>query len=210
MKVVAVVGIDGSGKSALAKELSREGELLHIPGYSGVGSRTTHFLGKLYAYIASLGHRLKLHPLVSAAYKLTALLYNEFMKYHRGRDGVVFVERHPFIDAVVYGKEYDEVDEDPGEGFRYVYSKIPEVPDLVVYVDPPSTDEAYRRLVERGEPLELHESPEKLAHARDMYRCVLNYLESQGVPVIRIVSDRPPRELAEEVFNSGVYRSVLS
>ena len=215
MRTVAVVGIDGSGKTDFVKELAEKlgAYTLHIPGYSGIGSRTTRFLGRLYAKFADIGHRLGSHRLVSLAYRLTALLYNEFMKYHRSRDGTVLIERHPTIDAIVYADEYDGVD-GLEETVRYVYSHIPEWPSGVIWVRPPSIDEAIKRINRRlaleGGTRELHETKESLLAASRNYQEVLPYLEQKyGIPYVEVYSDRPPAEMVESVMQQPKFSEIL-
>ena len=215
MRTIAVVGIDGSGKTVFTKKLAEKigAYTLHIPGFDGVGSRTTHYLGKLYAKFADFGHRIKSHRVVSLAYKMTALLYNEFIKYHQDKEGTVLVERHPAVDAIVYADEYDGVD-GLEETAKYVYSHIPELPDAVIWVRPDSIEAAVDRINERirreGGVRELHESYKSLLTASKNYQQVLPFLEKNyNVPFIEVHSNGSPEEMVDYVMRQPKFHEVL-
>ncbi|MBR9679422.1 MAG: hypothetical protein GOU99_00015 [Candidatus Altiarchaeota archaeon] len=232
MDIIGIVGIDGSGKSSFSDALStkikdeldgcKDVHQLRIPGYVGVGNRTTHVLGGLYKKMASFGHKFSIpqepeherfdlgKKIVSTAYKLTAILYNSFIKYHSKHEGLGLVERVLPVDAIVYADEYDGVN-----GLEattdYMFNHFPEWPKAVIWVKPESVDVAYQRIHDRarelGTRIELHETREKLEKTSNTYHEVLEYLGKRyrhQMPVFEITSsnDVTVEEMAEKIFDS--------
>lgn len=157
MLEVAVVGVDGSGKSTLIRELRQELEslglstsLIDVPRYTEAG-----WFGS--AMQSALAWAERRNRFVLAAFALPAALAFLVLRRRQQVD-VILVEHHPNIEMPVYGHLY------AGRvGFfaGSIYSRLFPRPDAVVRLSVP-VDVAIQRIRGRGRTQQWYERPEKL------------------------------------------------
>ncbi len=203
---IAVVGIDGTGKTSavnhLARILSKKRRVQVITMApreetmrTKTGKRITGFLEKMNK--KSDKTKDKLYVGISQVIMNKLLPWVRLAK-ERNSDIVIY-ERHPRIDYKVYGDYYltrgiSRIEEH--------LSGIPK-PDIVVYLDADS-EIAIKRILARQkkENRFLHpheENVELLKMAKDRFNKVLGELEVSGIKIIRIDANKPLKDMLKEV-----------
>jgi adenylate kinase family enzyme len=223
---VAVIGIDGSGKSTCSRELVARlaGEMVVtglgdtlLLGRGGSVEETDWVPGALLKQclhrLAKGADRLTGYKLAKLAELVTRCGIQEVMTL-KFRPAVAAADGHPLINILAWGiLAYPErfspelcretLDLLTGRGdlparrLFFFARTMPEVlalrwwaglqpPDLVLFLAVPP-DAAIRRIVQRGEKRQLHETPEQLARLQEAYATVTGLLRAEyGVEVHRI------------------------
>jgi hypothetical protein len=210
---IAVLGIDGSGKSTLSKRLA-----LELSGSTGVGLISDSL--ELFE-----GRRLReLQPLLKEKVrewigaqakqarslvrykipKLTELLLRDRMLQETVRwyhPDMIVMDGSPLLNmtgwAILYREQYFNEDvcakavralSSSGESIRTDDPDLRPFPEVFVDVDPKV---AIRRIEARGERRQVHETEEKLDKLRSAYLMVCRVVEQQHeVPVCRLDGER--------------------
>lgn len=108
---LAIFGIDGSGKSALAQELIRQSsgseavQILTCPRYHHTPGAPFSDLSEIFEEMNSMGDRVTNLEWKAAAVYLQLTLYGRVKEGLLTKSGadILVSERHPLIDSLVYG-----------------------------------------------------------------------------------------------------------
>ncbi len=205
-KTVAIVGIDGSGKSHLAgglrQALEEKGlsvQLADTPFFENSSSAIARGIGRI-----SRNADEKRRSRGKGTSKMVGVAAAAFFRFARrssdkaaGRGGVVLFERHPRVDVPVYGSLYSPV---LGRFARPAVSVLAgrRLPDAIIHlvVDPQVAHGRVKgRSLEKGEALYAHDSPENLASLQESFSSELEKMRAKGVQVIAIDSSLGKKEL---------------
>lgn len=221
--VLAVLGIDGSGKSTVSRRVAerlsgacRVARVSdHLEFYSGGRCTTVRALPReaarqavaRYAKTARSLERYKIPKL--AELLLRDHLLSEIRRWHAPE--ITILDGSPLINMTAWARLYKEELHDPAvaeaalrvlaglaekaDGERVELAKLPElralerfglaglnVPDALVMLDA-DPGVCMRRILDRGEKVQAHESPEKLFRLREGYLMVCEVARTGlGVP----------------------------
>lgn len=162
MQEIAIIGIDGSGKTTLAGKISTLFEAFgEDVGYIDVPyfthTRLCRRCGVLLARIWRFADARGIRPVLIVLGVAAALLYFVARWEMRGRS-TVLVEHHPRIDMYAYGALYGGR---LGAVLARRASKFWPCPKKAILLTTLPVV-AYERLIKRGKPLQIHENPEDL------------------------------------------------
>ena len=206
---IAVVGIDGTGKSSavehLKKILGEKYRVEHITTVPRKETAKTDLGKKVFGFLERI--RKKADKSKDKAYiSIAQLMYNRIFPFVRiakeSKADVIIYERHPLIDYAVYGKEY------LGRPLTLIEKAFSGTtkPDIILYLDV-DPKKAFSRIVkrqkvnERKKHLHPHEdSVEKLSVAKSRFDKVISRFERDPkVSVIRINANQPLEAMLKEI-----------
>lgn len=170
-----VEGMDGSGKSSVAEMLESGLRSMGRDVMVVTHPNTDTFVGRLERRSLTVDGKAAL--VVTVALYIADVLHSISMMRFRGRryDDIIFVR---YIGAVAYlpegmcGAAYDAI------------ARILPMPDVRLFVDVDAATAA-RRIVERGDEMEVFESEEKLERTRDRLHRILTdwtVVDNTGTP----------------------------
>lgn len=201
---IAVVGIDGTGKSTagntIEKVLSKKYTVSHIRPLPT--QENNHRITRKLKKLQDKGHKENRPDIIF----LTQLLHAPSMPFTRikreKKSDVIIHDRHMLIDGEVYAKEYV-----PGRLKSAKYLTGTPKPDIIVHLRC-DCERAYKRIIERQlnkdpkkKVLHIHETPEKIKEASKKFDEVMSKIEKKHpeIKILRIDSDQPKKKMLEEL-----------
>jgi thymidylate kinase len=203
---VAIIGVDGSGKSAAGKAIHNSGlpdvKVNKITNYEYNGFLLRN-MGKGLDYLSGLGDRRD-SKIISGTSYLGCLLLSPMARMG-SRDKVIVWERHPRYDAEAYARIYSSSLGRAGQILEAVVIKA-----LKAFFPEPSSiirmktlkDTALLR-VNQNHERQIHENPEDLENVILYFDDLVAQAKEAGYPqVIEIeTDDKNTYEANEEIMN---------
>lgn len=208
---IAVAGIDGSGKSALARDLTsqikeryglRTGRI-SLPRYQQ-SWRIPKYFGRKLKRIEEVGNVKGRRENVLLAWLGAASLYPYVKIPAEKNKDVMVVERHPFVDAPVYAKVYGIERTSPILRFLTAAG----VPQVVVFIKT-NPKAALKRIRKRPKAFQLHENETKLREIDRAYKETLSKLRERGVRVITVSGDKTTHDTLVETMRILNRKGIL-
>jgi len=177
-----VVGIDNSGKTSLVNSLG------NVPGIDTI--RLTQNPDSALQTLAEFGERHNLRSLTGFAYLLQLFPY--FSKVSTRKSGILVSDRDPMIDAVCYSQAYlpKKIARGIRTPLKSFLGRFFSNADLVFYLGV-SPEVSHQR---NNKQAQLHDGVEHLTRLKESFDEEVRSLEKNGVPVVRIDTDRKPLE----------------
>ncbi len=216
---IAVVGIDGTGKTSAVEHLKKILGKKYKVGHLTIAPRKATARSKLGKRIFGFleGISRKADKTEDRAYiSISQSIYSQIIPFARiakekGKDIMIY-ERHPALDYMVYGKEY--IGRLLSKAERLM-TGVPR-PDIIIYLDA-KPEVAFSRILKRrltGEKEYIHpheSSIEALSTAKERFEKVIRKFEKDPrVKVIRIDANKPLnamlKELEDKIKKVGLIR----
>lgn len=180
---IAVVGPDGSGKTVLCtttcEYLRKHGisaAYIHVPEYGNLPRGLTT-IGKVLARSWHWADERHHRFLVVLTLAVAVFLFSA-ARWNVRRSSVILIEHHPCCELPVFGRLYAGMF---GAFIAAFVAHLWRKPD-VVWVLSIAPEVAYERIIHRGKPLQMHETPEKLAQLSALLRECIQDMPQQTAP----------------------------